>query len=104
MIKFTTTTLALLCFAFVTGTTADERQWPDRKFKCQVETESGARGLVELQTYSRSHAVRGVAKLDAITDRDSIERTETVIQCIEPIKGERFSDTSFQSWLSTLEE
>jgi len=81
-----------------------EREWPEHKFTCQVITETGAQGLVALQTHSRNHAEEGVKGLEAITNKGNREKTDSVLQCIEPANDEKFSDSGFRAWVASLEE
>ena len=103
MFKQITGALGLLCLAATFTATAAEREWPDREFQCQVITESGARGMVSLQTFSKELAIKEVVGLSAWTDMDGSERAAEVVQCIEPAKREAFKDTAFGYWVSTLE-
>ena len=81
-----------------------EREWPDNQFECQVVTESGARGLVSLQTFTRQDAMQRVVGLQALNDQEVIETAVSVVQCIDFTTDEKFFDAAFQGWRNGLAE
>jgi hypothetical protein len=103
MFKPTNTAIGLLCLFVVTGASA-ERVWPDNTFECQVVTNSGARGLVSLQTTTRQNAMLRVVGMNAISDKGAMETAASVVQCIDVKRGETFYDAAFQNWRNNLVE
>jgi hypothetical protein len=79
-----------------------ERKWPEKAFDCQVVTDSGAAGLVGLQTFSLKAAEVGAVGLPARTLLGSRENTVRVVQCVEQGGMKSVSDQNFQSWLDGL--
>lgn len=91
-----------LIVGMATGASADG-SLPGRVFECQVETTTGAHGLITIQTRSPERAREGVIGYSAATMAGSEGTADRVIQCIEKRTGERFADSSFQAWVDSLE-
>ncbi|MEM1152675.1 MAG: hypothetical protein AAGI44_00945 [Pseudomonadota bacterium] len=80
-----------------------EREWPEKVYDCHVTTISGAYGLVSIQTFSLDAALQGVKGQTAKTMADLEGTAERAVQCVEQRSGKRFTDSSFQAWVETLE-
>ena len=102
MLNIKSTLLLTLSMAFCAGAFA-ERQWPEAVFACQVVTNSGAQGLVSLQSLSLQDAESGAVGLPAITLAGSAGVAARVVQCIEEQRGQSFTDSSFQAWYRKLD-
>lgn len=79
-----------------------ERPWPEKSYDCQVETRSGVRGLVSIQTFSLDDAKKGALGKQALTTLGGRDTSVSITECVEVGKT-KFSDTSFQHWRERLE-
>ena len=100
---FTKKTIALIAGCCLSAGVLAERPWPEREFICEVVTESGAQGVVFMQTFSKEHAAKDVLGFPAQTVVGTFDKTAEVEECIEPSEGEVFTDPNFRAWLETLE-
>lgn len=103
MLNIKSMLLLILSMAMCTAAFA-ERQWPEAVFACQVVTNSGAQGLVSLQSLSRQEAESGAVGLPVITLAGSTGVAARVLQCIETSGGQTFTDSSFQGWYKKLDK
>lgn len=81
-----------------------EREWPEKVFDCQVETSSGAQGLVSIQSLSLDDAEKGVEGLTAITLLGNEESAVRSMQCIEQRSGKSFTDSNFDAWVAGFDQ
>jgi hypothetical protein len=103
MLNLKSILLLILSMAACTSAFA-ERQWPDTVFACQVVTDSGAQGLVSLQSLSLAEAEAGAVGLPVITLAGSKGTAARVLQCIEARGKNLFTDSSFQAWYAKLDK
>ena len=102
--KYIDAVLLLPLLTLVPMKALGEREWPDRVFDCEVETASGAQGLVSLQSLSLEQAQKGAVGQKAITLLGNRDMASRVIQCIDTGTDSVFIDSSFQAWFENLDQ
>ena len=90
-----------MCFLAAVLSAGAQAELPQAEYSCQVVTEGGAPGLVELQIESRESAMAVAGKLQATTVTWGRDRAAEVIQCIRR-PHERFKDPGFQTFYENV--
>lgn len=94
--------IAAVCiFASLLGQAGTGFALPDDDYACQVQTNSGQAGLVMVQAYDLSSAIRIAGQVNAMRMDGVAEQAKTVVQCIL-FPQQRFTDTAFQAFVDAL--
>ena len=97
------TTLASVALVQAMAAYAD-REWPEQTYRCQVVTNTGKTGLVDIRSYSLDRVKEIIVGQPALTYDGNYDATEKIVQCLGKFSNERFFDVRFQAFLDSLSE